>query len=184
MFSWDWSLLAIVFILSCTQIAAQKLTGIGTRWDNSFREWIIYADDETEGTLQLRFNSISGDWIQWEYRLGEVTGRIRQKWPNDPNVWEIRGDNQIFTARTIWRGDVRQWRITNNDYQLALKTRYGNSAEEWEIRHNELGYFGIYTAWEGDPRDWEIIDELRAEVSLHAKIAAVFIALFHSTPKR
>ena len=164
-------------------LTAQVLTGIGTRWNDTFSEWIVYTDEEDrEGDLRLRWR-LQNDWTEWEYRLGESTGRIKLKWRDNPNEWEIRGTNKVVTARTLWNNDFREWRITDNARQLTLKTRYGNLSEEWVLRSSNYGHFEMITSWEGDPRDWIIVDELDEQISLPMKMALVFVVVFHSSPK-
>lgn len=163
---------------------AQVLAGIGTEWSDSFREWNIYTLEENEpGELRLRW-STGNDWTEWNYTLGEHFGSVRIKWRNNPNEWEIRGDNVIVTARTLWNNDPREWRISGpGSRQFTLKCRYGNQTDEWQISDDRYGIFQMYTNWEGDPRDWVIVDELFEEVTLAEKMAMAFIVLYHSTPK-
>ena len=177
-------LLAAISIFWTLPLSAQFLTGISTRWNDSFSEWILYTDKEDrEGELRLRWMS-RNDWTEWEYRLGESTGRIKLKWRDNPNEWEIRGDNKVVTARTLWNNNFREWRITDNNRQLTLKSRYGNLLEEWVLRSTDYGHFEMATSWEGDPRDWIIIDELDEQISLPMKMALVFVVVYHSSPKQ
>ncbi len=170
-------LLSFMVALSC--IHAQELTGIATKWSDSFTEWVIFTDDEElEGELRLRWLS-NNDWSEWEYRVGDASGSIRLKWKPNQNEWEVRGDNEIVTMRTVWNNDFREWRISA-DKTLTLKCRHGNLFDEWELDSSD---FRIATVWEGDPRDWLIEDRLGDEVSLPVKMAVVFIAVFNSTPK-
>lgn len=164
-------------------MAAQQLLGIASKWSDEFTEWEIFTDEEdVVGELQLRW-PLQGDWTEWDYRIGEEIGTIKLKWKNDPSLWEIRGYDEIVTAKMIWSNDFREWRISNNDITLTLKTRYGNVFDEWEVREERHGAFGIYTVWEGDPREWEIADELDEELSLEMRMALIFIPVFHSFPK-
>lgn len=164
-------------------LSAQSLTTAATRYSNAFDDWIITTfNDDIEGTLQRRWKT-TDDWTAWDYRLGEHIGQIKLKWNNNPNEWEIRGDNQIITARTVYNNDLRQWRLSDGQISLTIASRYGNILEDWEIKEEKLGYFGIYTQWEGDPREWKIVDELSREVSIPMKMAMTFLVLFHSTPK-
>lgn len=165
-------------------LTAQVLTGTATEWSDSFREWNLYTlDDAQNGELRLRW-STGDDWTEWNYRLDDHNGGIKIKWRNNPNEWEIRGENVIVTARTLWNNDPREWRISGPDgRQFTLKCKFGNQTDEWSIADERFGYFGMYTTWEGDPRDWVIVDELFEEVTFPEKMAMVFIVLYHSTPK-
>ena len=162
---------------------AQYITGIGTKWNDEFTEWIIYTDDEElEGELTLRWQR-KGDWSQWDYRIGEETGSIKTKWKNDFSQWEISGGNEIITARTVWAKDVGEWRLTDNTVTLTLKSRWTNNRNEWQLKNDNYGDFGIYTEWENDPREWNVVDELSEDISIHMKVALIFLSTFHSSPK-
>ena len=174
--------LIAIFLFGKSTLSAQTLTGAATRYSNDYGDWILYTlDEDTEGTLQRRWKT-SDDWTTWDYRIGEHTGQVKLKWSKNSNEWEIRGSNQIITARTIYNNDFRQWRLSGNSSRLTIGSRYGNIVEDWEVKEDHLGYFGIYTVWEGDPREWKIVDELSDEVSIPMKVALTFIVLYHSTP--
>lgn len=175
--------LFVLFSLLCISLNAQRLTGVASQWNDSFAEWIIYTDVEgEEGVLRLRWNN-SGDWTQWEYRMGEYTGLIRAKWPNRLDEWETRGDNLIVDARAIWRDDPREWRINSPaGHQYKWRSRYGNNFEEWVVDSERYGFFEMYTAFEGDPREWIIVDD--TDASLPEKMTLVLLTLIHSTPKQ
>lgn len=175
-----------ILILSFIPILlpAQTLTGVATAWNDSFREWNLFTlDEDQEGTLRLRWSS-GDDWTEWNYELSDHFGSVRIKWRDNPNEWEIRGDNVIVTARTLWNNDPREWRVSGpKGRQYTLKCRYGNQTDEWSLTDGPSGVFEMYTNWQGDPRDWVIVDELSEEVTLPEKMALVFIVLFHSSPK-
>jgi hypothetical protein len=162
---------------------AQYITGIGTRWSDAFAEWIIYTDDEElEGDLTLRWQ-LQGDWSAWDYRLGEDFGSIKMKWKDNPSQWELRGGNEIVSIYMVWPNDVREWRLTDNSTTLTLKSRWGNNLNEWELKTEKHGRFAIFANWENDPREWNVWDELDEDISIHMKIALIFIATYHSSPK-
>jgi hypothetical protein len=178
------TLITTCCLLAGGLLQAQYITGIATRWNDSFSEWEIYAVDEEELSGELRMLwPMRNDWTDWEYRLGEERGRIRLKWRDDFNEWEISAGNMVATARTLWRDNFREWRISNGKQQLTFRCRYGNITDEWEVRDSNYGDFRIYTTWEGDPRDWTVIDELDENIPLTMRMAMVFLATFVSTPK-
>ena len=162
---------------------AQYITGIASKWSDDLSEWEIFTDDEeVVGELKMRWQ-LQGDPSEWDYRIGEEIGTIKLKWKNDPTQWEIRGYDEIVTAKMLWSNDIREWRISNNKTSLTFKTRYGNVFDEWRVREDDYGNFEIVTRWEGDPREWEVFDELDEDLSLEMRMALVFIAVFHSIPK-
>lgn len=177
------------FILSLVLLPillkAQFLTDASARFDDSFAEWLFYIEGEEDpGELKIRWQMPADDWTQWDYRIGEIFGRIEMKWKGKPDEWEVRGNNRIVTARTVWVNDFREWRILDGDRRLTIKTKWANLWDEWEIRDTRYGNFYMYTNFERDPRDWVIIDEMDREVSFEAKMMMMFIALFNSAPRR
>lgn len=183
------SLLIAFLLVIVTQVTSQDVIGLGTRWSDSFREWEVHtADDYRTGTLELRWNlpPIPGgreDWTEWDFRLGDTTAQIRLKWNDDPNLWEIRCLGVTVTARTTWNNDFRQWRISDGTHRINWQSRYGNIRDEWIVREEDSGFFSVYTYWEGDPRDWVVVDELDEDVSYAMRVAMIFLAIFNSIPK-
>ncbi len=163
-------------------VPAQIITGIATEWRDDFIEWNIFTDDADEGEINMRWQ-LQRNWTDWEYSLGDIHGSIRLKWPNDPNHWDINGNDDSITARTLWKGDPTEWRITNNSQTITLKSRWKNNFNEWRIKEDKYGDFEMATNWEDDPREWIVDDYLDEEISLSMKIAILFIVTYHSAPK-
>ncbi len=173
-------LVIILALLPFLLTAQVSVVGVATAWTDSFREWIIYTEDEAvEGSLQLRWQD---RWSEWDYRIGEVTGQIRQKWRDEPSAWELRSGTDIITIRTVWKDDFRHWRITDGTQQVTLQTRYGNLWDEWSLREAD-GFFNVYTNIEGDPRDWVIEQDWDNPFSQPMQMAMAFIAIYNSIPK-
>jgi len=178
------TVLFLFFFLSYSSLSAQFISGVATRWSDDFSEWLIFpeSEEEEEGYLRMRWQS-QRDWTVWDYRLGDWSGAVKLKWKQNPNQWEFRGNNEIVTARTLWNNNLLEWRITSKLGQFTLKSRYGNVQDEWALRNSKVGEFRMYTNWEGDPREWVIVDELDEEISMTTKIAMLFIVIYHSSPK-
>lgn len=175
-------LLLCYFFFAALEAQAQMLTGISTKWNDAFGEWTLYTDNqEMEGNVQLRW-LMNNDWTEWTYTLGEDNGSIRMKWKENPNEWEVRSGNEVVTMRTLFNGNFREWRIIG-DKTLTWKTRYGNSFDEWELNDGKLGNFTMLTAWEGNPGDWIIEDDLDENINLTIKMAMVFLVIYNSSPK-
>lgn len=176
---------SILFLVGLNSLvfSQTELFGIGATWDDSYKEWIIYtADEKIEGELSLRWMT-KNDWSEWDYRLEEESGSIKQKWDKDPSQWELRGGNEIITMKTKWSRDFTEWRITTGSKTLTLKSKYKTHLQEWEISDKKYGTFEMYTTYEDDPRDWDIIDELDEDISFHTKMAILFVVMYNSTPK-
>lgn len=175
-------LISFLLLLSLS-IQAQYIIGIGTKWSDEFTEWKVYTEDEElEGEITMRW-PMQLDWTEWDYNVGDASGSIRMTWKNDPNQWEINGNDELITARTLWKDDVTEWRITNNSQTITLKSRWSNNFNEWQLKNDRHGAFNIITDWEGDPREWIVEDELDEDISIHLKIAILFLVTFHSSPK-
>lgn len=173
----------ILFVLFVQSLQAQDIVAMGTRWDDSFSEWVMYGEDEALiGEISIRW-PLKGDWSEWDFRYGELSGSIQVKWKGDPNLWELRADNEVITIRTVWKDDWRQWEVKSEKHRFDVQSRYGNILEEWSLKGDRFGTLDIYTAWEGDLRDWIVDDRLDEEISLPTKIAMIFIPIFYSTPK-
>lgn len=169
-------------LLFAIGLQAQVLTGISSKWNDSFGEWMIYTDNqELEGELRLRWLT-TDDWSEWEYRIGEATGTIRAKWKGNLNEWEVRGGNEVVTMRTVFNNEFREWRIVGKK-NFTWKSRYGNTFDEWETTEGNLGTFNVLTAWEGNPSEWIIEDEMDETINLPTKMALVFLSVFYSSPK-
>lgn len=179
---------------------AQKLSGISTRWSDSFVEWdlFVFSQDSTEnetddaeapdeelyGGLQLRWLNVRDDWTEWDFTLGEERGTIRMKWKDDPTQWELRMySGAVVTMRAAWANDLTEWRVTDNSISLTLRSRWTSQLDEWLVQDSARGSFYLYTLREGDPRDWAIEDGLDASVSEPVKLAMIFLAVFHSSPR-
>ncbi len=177
-------LFLLSFLMMYSVVNAQsELYGLSTEWDDSFKEWIIYTDDEdVEGELELRW-STRDNWREWDYRIDEETGSIKQKWENDPSQWEVRGGTEIITMRTKWSNDFTEWRISNGSQTFTLVSKYRTQLTEWSIKEKDYGHFQMYTTYDLDTRDWDILDEMSEEISIHTKMAIVFIVMYQSTPK-
>ncbi len=177
-------LCCILYLCCLTEIGlSQKLVGLSTRWDDSFSEWVLYTDaGEVEGEITMKW-PLKGDWSEWNFRLGDLTGTIQVKWKGDPNLWELRAANEIVTIRAVWKDDWRQWEVKNGGTRLDVKSKWANILEEWQAEDARFGVMKIYTSWEGDLRDWVVEDLFSEDVSLPTKIALTFIPVFYSTPK-
>ncbi|MEZ5041153.1 MAG: hypothetical protein R2828_14750 [Saprospiraceae bacterium] len=175
-------LLPCFFLLFTSASYGQYLAGLVAVWNDKMDEWEIFTEDEEEGELKVKW-ALKGDWTEWDYRLGNEVGTIKQKWRDNPNQWEIRGDGEIVTAQTMWNNDFREWRISDGNHQLKLRQKYNNIIDEWTAESQELGLFEMFAQWEGDPREWNIRDELDEGLSFPMKMALVFIVVYHSIPR-
>lgn len=161
----------------------QQITHVATKWDDSFKEWILYdAEKEVEGHLEMRW-ILNNDWGKWDYRLGEESGMIDMKWRESPEEWDIKGFDEIVYARTVWPGDLGTWRIKGEELTITFESRYTFRKDEWRIKTDRYGEFVIYTEFEGDPRDWVIYDDLSSEITFTMKMAMIFLAIYNGSPK-
>lgn len=161
----------------------QQLLAINSKWNNKLNEWeIATSEDEYAGEIRMQW-TLQNDWTDWSIQLGNQTGRLKTKWQDNPNEWELRMGGKIITLRTAWRGKFDEWNIISDQGRHTIKTTYGNSLESWETLNRTDNYLGLYTTWEGDPRKWTVVDDMKEEVSIYTKVAMAFIAILHSIPK-
>jgi hypothetical protein len=197
--SGDCRLFIALLTLSWSALPAQTFSSIATRWNDSFVEWDLYGqeipedseaaeEDEGEeveiGELQLRWLNVRDDWSEWDFRLGDQRGTIKQKWKDNPSEWELRTyDGSVVTMRATWAGDLKEWRVTDNSLILQLRSRWTNQFDEWLVDDSTYGRFYMYTFRSQDPRSWAIEDKLDQSVSPAMKMAFIFLTVYHASPK-
>lgn len=178
-------LLILCFGWSSLPVSAQNMGGIYALWADDLREWVILDDEGNEtGKLKMRW-SMQYDLSFWDYTFGEHTGEIRARWRDNYREWQVQEGTEIITMRQTWRDIPTEWELTDDSaIQLSWLTRWANTPEEWELRQkSDLGRFEVFTAYEGDPRDWVIIDEMSPDFSVAARIGMVFIPILMVMPK-
>ena len=164
-------------------IGAQTITGVSAIWDDDFTEWSIFTKEDTVnfGTLEL-INMLGSPRLDWNFRVQDAEGRIRNIDRNNFSSWEVQGPNDMVTVRQLWSDDLREWRVTNNRIALNWRSRYANHYEEWVITSRDHGYFTMYTLHPEDPRDWVVVDTMSERIPLEMKMAFVFVTIFLTSP--
>lgn len=169
-----------IFLCVCGNINAQIIEGLSSKWDDSVSEWIIFAFDsatetEIEGTLSMRW-PLDNDWTIWDIRLQDYTATIKVKWRQDPNHWELRGQ-EIIQIKSVWKDDASNWNIIHDGKQSRFIAKSTFDGLEWQIKDDKDGYFGMIMEFQGDIRDWYIQDDTTEDISLDMKMAMMFIPL-------
>ncbi len=172
----------INFCLNVSLGAQEVFSSFNTYYDDSFAEWEIYSEEEQLGTIEMKWK-LKNDWSEWQVAIGDYYGTIKMKWDNNPNHWEVRINNEIIDVKTVYPRDYSEWRVSDGSNKLRLTSKYKNVYEEWSVDHKQHGFMDIFTNWEGDPRDWNINDGLEETIGTEIKIAMIFIAILHSSPK-
>lgn len=163
--------------------SSQAIIGLGTVYDDSFREWrIATVDDDVVGEMRTRW-TFRDDWSEWDFRVGDLVATIEQKWRDDPNLWEIRCDGIVVNAKTVWPNQFNRWKLSDGNTQLNWGTRFFNERDVWTTSDRGKGAFKVSMYWEGDPREWTVTDDLPAGVSDAMRIAMIFLAVYYSTPR-
>ena len=170
------STILFAILLGWQALPGQSLVAVSTKYNNDFNEWFVYTDSaKLVGTLNTRWPQ-KQDYAEWDYRIGEIFGSIRQKWLGDPSLWELRGGNELVMVQTIFPKDITQWRITYNNKTYEIKASYGNRWDEWQLLSRN-GNYHMFTTSELDARDWDIEDGLTDE-SIHIRMAISFIVMY------
>ena len=175
-------ILFLILIAFTSEVLGQELVQLSTRFNDDFREWKVYYDEEGEGDLKVTWIQ-KNDLSKWDYKVGESFGMIKLKFLNNPNLWELRGDNEVITAKTVWNGQFQQWRISDSKRTIKLGAVNRLNANDWTIFDENEGQFLMYTEYLNDPRDWIIEESLNEGISLPFKMMMAFIVMYHSTPK-
>lgn len=162
---------------------AQEIIGVSARYDDSYREWDIYDDSEAIiGEFVQRWQ-MNDNWKEWDLSFGDASGNIRQKWKNDPSRWELRLNGETITIKMRYPNDPNQWIITDDRVSIEYTTRFVNNPSEWHSVTDTYGKFDMVMVNEADPRDWEIFDNLKEDISPAMRLATIFITLMVSCPK-
>ncbi|MBK7427568.1 MAG: hypothetical protein IPI60_11340 [Saprospiraceae bacterium] len=156
---------------------------MSSAWDDSFREWQVYGEGEEQiGFIKMQYE-FNDDWTEWMYQIGDESGFIRNKFKDNPNLWELRGGNLVYNARTQWPNDPLTWLISGEGVRMTLKSKYTNILEEWSATDSNVGDFMMYTFYENDPRDWETRENLNND-KLHLKVFLMFLVVINSAPRQ
>ena len=176
------AVLGLLLSLPCS-LTAQHIIGLGTRYNDTFNEWVIKTDDEDiEGEMRMRW-VFRNDWTQWDIRIGDVVATVEQKWKDDPNLWEIRCGDYTLNARTTWPDVFNHWKLNDGKHQYNWGTKYANQRDEWFAGTGNDDDFKVSMYWTDDPRDWVVTDNLPEDVSTAMKLGMIFLAIHFSTPK-
>ncbi len=171
----------LLFFVLGLNAQTHQLYALHSKWDDSFKEWEIQTTDEdVEGELTMRW-AFKNDPSEWDFYIGDERGQIKLKFPTGLQQWEIRIGNEVAQVKQLWANDKSQWRVTDDTVMLTFKTKYGNNPYDWKLRDDRYGEFVIHTEYEGDPRDWVIIDELDEKIGLAMKVGMAFVAMFQVT---
>jgi len=174
--------IVFLFLILLPSLGAQNISSVHTRWDDTFREWIVYdTDADMEGTINMRWQ-INNDWSKWDYNFGEEGGTIDQKWRDNPEEWELRGYDDFIYARTVYSRDLTSWRLKGEEITLTFQSQSSFRQNEWRLQTKGYGEFVVHTEFQGDPRDWIVYDDLSEDVSFSMKMAMIFLAIYHGSP--
>jgi hypothetical protein len=182
------NLILLYLILQTLSLSGQNqsgdvITAFGITYSEDYTDWSLYGQTEDpEGNLKIKW-IYQNDWSEWVFRFDEITGQIKLRSKNDPNIWELRSGGKVITMKTIYPGDFNQWRITDDTYTITYKTKYTNVYDGWVMDSRDGGSFQVYTQWEMDPRDWIVDDSATDKISFTYKMAMIFLSSYYSSPK-
>jgi len=108
--------ISIGVLFLCTSLGfSQDIQFMRSYYADDFRDWIFFDSEDHEiGSMRARFQ-LKEDYSQWDFRVGELSGFILQRWNGKANEWEIRSGNTFITVTATWPGQFDSWRISTKD---------------------------------------------------------------------
>ncbi len=168
---------SLLLVLPVVALDAQFIASIRAEWNDSFRSWIIEDEEENRiGSIRLKWD-LANDFSEWTFELLDYTGEIKTKWRNDPNMWELKSDDQVLTARPTWPGDYRSWTLSGKGQSIILEHDRGY---RWKIRSLDYTLNSYYLF---DPRDWAVETTVE-DLDPLLELFVIFLAIYHSTENR
>jgi len=176
----------LIFLISATNALAQMpaLYSMNTEWDDKLTQWEIKTmDEEVNGSLSMVWEALNRI-DEWVFDFEGVHGRIKMNKLGNKEQWELRIGNDVVAIRQLWPNDFSEWRITDNTTLIDFTSPNRRDAFFWSLKDEDrYGKFQVYTEYEGDPRDWIIIDELPEDFNFALKMAMVFTPIIPLLPR-
>lgn len=158
-------------------LIAQDVIALRMMFDHDPTQWEVLAEtEEDDGRLET-FDQIDGRKMFWNYELYSAAGRIWNLFPGQYDNWRLQGDTISISMQTVFQGRWPEWRLSDGDITLTLRAAHLSNPFYWTMDHPTHGKWEMYSYYEQDARDWEIIDELSETVPVEMKIAACFIVM-------
>lgn len=180
------SFLLFIGVLIATSSWAQvpALYSMHTQWDDNITQWdILTVDEEQSGTLEMVWAALNRI-DEWELSFEGVYGKIKLKPIGNKEQWELRIGNEVVTIRQQWPNDLTEWRITDNSTTIDFKAPDRSDPFNWQLKQSDrYGKFHMYSEYEGDLRDWVILDELDPSFNFAIKMAMVFVPIIPALPR-
>ncbi|MEL7119617.1 MAG: hypothetical protein AAFO07_09255 [Bacteroidota bacterium] len=176
-------LLSLFFFINIAH--TQQLPRYSTwKWSNSYKEWTIQDSLENNiGEIRMTWQ-LQNNWLDWSIDLNRQVGRLKVKYQDNPNQWDFRIGKEIININTVFPNQFNEWILSDGKFKISIRSIYNDNLEAWEITDDKHGYFAIITSWQGEFRDWTIIDELDEAISPNFKIAMAYLPILFSLPER
>lgn len=172
-------LVILIWLVNQNSATAQDIRFMRSYYADDFRDWIFFdADDLEIGNLRARFQ-LKEDYSQWDFRVGELSGFILQRWNGKANEWEIRSGNTFITVTATWPGQFDSWRITAKDKVYYLNRDRDPQDFTWDLNLDQKNLCRIYNLYFRDPRDWEI-EKFVETMDPALEMTALFLVGFYS----
>ncbi len=152
-----------------------------TKWSsdkNPWREWVL-STSWGDGSIKSTWDK----YDEWDYSIGNISGKIKLPWSNKYTEWELDGKYGKIKMIQKWSNN---WEISDGNKTGSLKTTWDNdhSWQQWDFE-SDKGTMKIQVKWSNNKnawQEWEITDNMHLE-NPEMKLAAIFIVLFHGMPK-
>lgn len=146
----------LFWILFSHALSGQNIQFFQTSINGDLREW-NFLDDQEEylGNLRARWPYEKLP-TQWDLRLGERSGTIQLRWPNQPHDWEIRLHNDFIMAQPVWPRQLDTWRLQFKDKIYTFSLDYDPEGSLWKLSTDDVDLFVIYNTYLYSYSDWTL----------------------------
>ncbi len=163
--------------------------GLTAVFADDLSQWdVLGYDGERVGELGLRYPPVAGrggDFSQWSFRL-EATddsealdGEIRPEIRGRRDRWAVRVGEHLVTVRPVYDGQYDEWAIGDGRTRTVFVVRDFDLLEYWSTRGpGGPGNYAVYTSFEGDPREWQVLDETTAPVDAATQLAMLWLPVY------
>ncbi len=160
---------------------AQRIESVNAYFDDEYSWWQFYEANEHIGDLQARW-AFDHNYRDWNIRIGEMSGEIRQRWMEKPHYWELRWGNELAVFYPVWPNQLDTWRIEFRQSIYTYEWQLDPDGVLWQLHQSGKSLLHVYNEYFGDLRDWLVeYEDLETDVAL--QIISVFITTYYAAER-